>query len=51
MRKAPRIYSRLPRQNLVRIAKVRQRLAGPGGEEEFFGEQISRLRPTLRDAH
>ena len=39
----------LPGQNAERVGRTRARIAGEGAEE-FFREQVSRLRAALQDA-
>lgn len=43
------VYEALPGQRPERIARSRERLAGEGAED-FFREQVARLRHTLQDA-
>jgi CRISPR-associated protein (TIGR02584 family) len=43
------IYDSLPRQSAERVARTRRRLAGEGAED-FFREQVARLKNGLQDA-
>jgi hypothetical protein len=41
------VYARLPDQKDYRVAALRKRLAGEG-QEEFFNEQVARLRSAMQ---
>ena len=43
------VYDALPGQKAARVANTRERLSGEGAEE-FFREQVARVRRALRDA-